>query len=140
MSQRLLFSTARSVLPVWSLLFVPFGLLRRFGARPLFFASSSQNSRQRIVAFVTGVFVEVSSRRVERHFATPWFFPGGWIFYCELVQDLVLSDPREAFDELRVLRRAAEALFRTKIHRFDDQRIAFPAPHRIAHPLLDATR
>ena len=99
---------------------------------------------QRVVAFVTGVFVDVISGAAQGDFALPWLRVRGRVLNRELIQDLVRADARKAFGHL-TRRRQVEALLdsvvrplpRIEVGGFDDERVAFPTADRVAHPGRD---
>src|SRR5438034_11459648 len=75
-----------------------FGLLRSFGLRLFLFPQprALQNVRQRIVAFMAGVLVDMRISRRPGHFAGPRTLPGIWIFQGEPVQQRAIAGAREA--------------------------------------------
>src|SRR3954451_8009920 len=103
-----------------------------------------QDPRQRVVALVAGVFVDVIVGPAQRNFAFPRLRVRRAVLDGELVQDLLLADTREALGHFAG-RRQIEALLdavvrllpRIEIRRLDDQRVAVPVANRIAHPRRD---
>src|SRR5215475_12897034 len=57
-----------------------------------------------------------------------------------LVFKRVGPNPRPALDQVQVLARAAIVVLRAEISDVDDERVAFPAPARVAEPLADVGR
>src|SRR5688500_16651875 len=74
-------------------------------ASPLRLPRPRQDSRQRIVALVAGVFVQRLIDRIERHLAAPRLREYLRILDGELVKDRARAAAREALDHFEVLAR-----------------------------------
>src|SRR5262245_41907546 len=82
---------------------------RRLRSRDLlFFAGAGEDAGQRVVAFVAGVLVERIRRGIHVQLAAPRLRERIRILDGELITNLVRRDARQALDDLRVVRSAAE--------------------------------
>src|SRR5688572_14766310 len=85
--------------------------LWRLAFRRRFFllARAGKDSRQRVIALVAGVLVNLIGRRAQRNLTLPRLCVRRRIFDGELIQDFVRRNAREAFSHL-ARRRQIEAL------------------------------
>src|SRR5687767_9457929 len=83
---------------------------RRGGA--FFLARTRQDARQRVIAFVARVFVELLRRVVHRQLAAERLRERRRILDRELVENLLRRNAREALRHLEILLRATEAVLR----------------------------
>src|SRR6185295_4672861 len=109
----------------------------RLGVLGLTQPRAAEDVAQRVVAFVARVLVEMILGDRPGIFAGPRLIPGLRILDCEPVLQRVRARARETLRDLEVLGRAAEAGLVGEVRRLDDERVAFPMPHRVAEPLAD---
>ena len=90
---------------------------------------------------MTGVLVERSLRRHQRQGNREAFRERRGILYGELIVNRVTCGPSVPFDDVQVPPGTATAVVRVEhdevviIRDIHDERVAFPAPARVAHPL-----
>src|SRR6516164_11761969 len=130
----------------YSLFFI--GYLFRFGSSSLlggllagFFlghASAAERVGEAIIRLVTRVLVKLALNLGDRHFSGPRLGPHPRILHRELVEDRLVIDAGEPFDDVQVLG-SLEGIQIGEIGGIDHQRVPFPMAHRIAHPLTDST-
>src|SRR4051812_11852619 len=96
-----------------------------------------QNVLHGVIAFMAGVLVNVPARRRPRHLTRPRPFPRRRVLYRETIQQRLVIHTSEPLHHVQVLRRSAEPRLVGEIRGVDNERVAFPMSHRIAHPLPD---
>src|SRR5215813_1111642 len=126
-------SVIRIEIPLFLLLRSRF--LRGFFSGSLFFeAYGFQSVRDAIIAFMTGMLEHRPIDLHKRQFAFPRYFPSGRIVHGEFIADRVIADTGETLDDFHVLAGPAESSLVVEICRFDNQRVSFPMPARVAEP------
>src|SRR5215467_14329216 len=94
-----------------------------------------EHARHRIVPFVASILDYRPLDPVHGNLRGPAPRERRGVVHRELVQDRLRPRTLELFDELQVFVRTTEAVFVGEIRGLHHQRIAFPAPTRIAEPL-----
>jgi len=104
-------------------------------------AVSPEQIRQRVVAFVAGVFVNRSGRPRHRQFAFPGLHEGGGVVDLEPVEQGIGVEKTEPLYQVKIsvppevaARIPVEAAAVVEVRRAHDQRLAFPVTDRIAQP------
>src|SRR6185436_21117654 len=100
-------------------------------------ARAAQHAAKRVVALVACVFVDRFVRSDPRILSGPAPIPGRGMLEGEAIEQRLVVDAREAFDDVEVLARSAELSLSREVGRVDDERVAFPSADRIAQPLPD---
>src|SRR5262249_10492034 len=95
-----------------------------------------------VIVFMTGIFVHLLFRIDPRpgYKGRPRLGPRLWVFLPEFVICGFSIDAAEAFGDTKCLGTGIlinGAIVRSKIGCFDDERITFPVPTRVAQPLLE---
>src|ERR1035438_7916990 len=120
-----------------SLFFIAGLLLFCSLGRGFFFLSQActlQNVFQRVVSFVTGVFINLTIRLRPGVLPGPGLGPRGGILHGEAIENRVLVNPAEALDHVQVLGRSAEARLVREIRGVYYQCITIPMAHGISQP------
>src|SRR5690349_6849003 len=100
-----------------------------------------QKVRQRVVAFVAGVFIERSGRSRQSQFPFPRRCERSWVVDFKLIQNRVGIEPAEVFDHMKIpipsehaAGIAVEAAGIVEIRRVHYERCAFPVSDGITEP------
>src|ERR1700719_4283393 len=88
-----------------------------------------QYAAKRIVAFVTGIFVNRFGGRRPSVLAGPRPVPRVRVLHREAVQQRIVVDAREALYDVEVFRRSTKRSLVVEIGRVDNERVPFPMPH-----------
>src|SRR5262252_2920121 len=105
-------------------------LFRNARLRLLVRARAAQDAAKPEVALVTRVLVDWLARSQQRDHRAPGTRPGGVVGHREGVLETIGADTSEAFDQMQVLVRPAEAALRREVRRVDNERVAVPAATR----------
>src|SRR5262245_58592171 len=98
---------------------------------------AAQNIFERVVGFMTGIFVNMLVGGRPGELAGPRPCPGGWILNRKSIQQRIGGDARETFDNVQVLARSTVSRFVREIGCIDNECVAFPMTDGVAHPLAD---
>src|SRR5206468_10222961 len=96
-----------------------------------------QQELEIVVALMAAVFEDPVREPPDIDLSRPWTRAGLGILDSELVANRTAADRREALDHMQRRGRAAEIRPVGEAGRVNHQRVAFPAPARVAHPRPD---
>src|SRR4030095_16022898 len=98
---------------------------------------SAQNIFQSVIGFMASVLVDRFIGCGPGVFAGPRAIPRCRIFDRETIQQSVRRNASESFDHAHVFRGTTESRLIGKVRGFDHERVAFPAPYGVTHPLAN---
>src|SRR5437667_6028089 len=89
---------------------------------------------------MAGVLVHALVGRYPGILSSPRPIPRCRILDREPIQEVAIASAHESLGYLQVLARSLEPSLVGEVRGLDDERLAFPTAHRVAHPPADAGR